>query len=232
MPRAEGEGDALIVSPRLRQWLPWVLACAWAVPAMLRVNDVAFAARVGVLAAGGFALLPVLLAQRAMAAGHFTRRVLPWGLLLSLLPVWALGSLLHAGTHHRPLGAVSFAVLAALLSAASIAVVFRVSQLGSRAWLLARASSALGALWVAWQLRHVAGDVTGSLLDAACGVLAIVAASMLDTTRASSPAAGPARLTAPLAAWVVLGVLALLLVSGAQAALCAQAPLVVGLVAW
>lgn len=199
---------------------------------MLRVNDVGIAARVGVLAAGAFTLLPVLFAQRAIAAGHFARRVLPWGLLLSLLPLWALGSVLHAGTHHRPLGAVSFAVLGALLIAGSVAAVFRLSVSGPRAWSVTRALSVSSAVWVAFQLRHAAGDVTASLLDALCGLLAVVVVLTLGrTTQVTQPAA-PRIGATQLAAWVALGVLALLLISGTQAALCAQAPLVVGLVAW
>ncbi len=53
----------------------------------------------------------------------------PLGLLIALGPLAFLGKLLHANTHHRPLGAATFAVLALLLVLGSMGLAARTRRL-------------------------------------------------------------------------------------------------------
>jgi hypothetical protein len=70
---------------------------------------------VGLALAGALALLaglPGALLRQALPLPLGLRALL-WGTLLAMTPLALLGRALAAGTHHRPLGAVTFALLAA-----------------------------------------------------------------------------------------------------------------------
>jgi F0F1-type ATP synthase assembly protein I len=74
-------------------------------------------------------------------------RVVFWGVLLGLAPLSVLGAVLHETTHHRPLGAVTFTVLGALLLGSCVRIVARVAQSSARAWQACRVAAVGSVLW-------------------------------------------------------------------------------------
>lgn len=117
-------------------------------------------------ASAGFAAFLVLLGGAALVFGatlaglaaarpvSFAARAALVGLGLSALPLAMLASVLKATTHHRPLGAVTFAVLALVLCLGSIAVSARVLALTDSA-----RSSAVRSARVVLMVAALAGPV-------------------------------------------------------------------------
>jgi hypothetical protein len=114
-----------------------IASLLWAVPASLRVDATVSTglAFVGLVGAAALVLGPAtaLIGQVSLGRGTPGRAVLV-GTLLCAAPLAVLGALLHAGTHHRPLGGVTFAVVGALILAAAVAIARRLPRvLGGRA---------------------------------------------------------------------------------------------------
>ncbi|HTM45821.1 MAG TPA: hypothetical protein VL137_12755 [Polyangiaceae bacterium] len=65
------------------------------------------------------------------------------GLLLASGPLQLLGAVLASQTHHRPLGAVTFALIAAVLIIVLLRIASRCEEQGGRLRLLCRLMSAL-----------------------------------------------------------------------------------------
>ena len=81
---------------------------------------------------GGAALIfgPVLAGLSAARPPSFGLRAVLLGLGLAALPLAKLAAMLKAVTHHRPLGAVTFAALALVLCGGAIVVAARLLTLG------------------------------------------------------------------------------------------------------
>jgi hypothetical protein len=103
-----------------------------AVPALARLtgSGIGLGAAFLALAGGGALLLgPVLaLLGRAQAGGSRLSFVIA-GVALAALPVARFGSVLHATTHHRPLGAATFAIGSLAVVLGCLLVAYRVAAL-------------------------------------------------------------------------------------------------------
>jgi hypothetical protein len=106
------------------------LACsvAAAIPAIVRAHG-SLPAALGLVGAASLVVVPVTLwIRRARAKGAAgPDRALLLGTALSSLPLALFGGVLKSTTHHRPLGGVTFAVVALCLLAICIGLAFRFS---------------------------------------------------------------------------------------------------------
>lgn len=178
--------------------LPWCLlgACVWALPhlgwgARPGVGALAFVALVG-SGLASLALVAVGLGRRAGTRSRLSAEAaLSLGLGLALLPSSALAYWLAVATHHRPLGAVTFAVGAAINGAVGVVIARRVLALRAARSrrLLANASllcAALGALGLAGiAAQGIAADSTlrSAVPDLALGMLLAVLAAFMPAVR-------------------------------------------------
>jgi len=188
-----------------------------------------------VLAAGPTAAALRWVLRRGGGAGP-----LLLGVLLAAAPLVVFAELLERATHHRPLGAVTFAVVAALVVLASVAVAARLLSLSRSAARARRwwqvAWIGLGALALVWTVKLVvsaAADpgVRNGLLDAV-----LVAALILAAARTRGPAAlgGLSRWLGPLA-WVAVAALGLILlraVPEAAASVRSAGPVLTAFAGW
>jgi hypothetical protein len=114
-----------------------VAAVVSALPALPRVVGAGGSAALGLLAlTGGTALVlgPALMLAGAVRAEKTGLRVALLGLSLAAAPLSLLGEALKRGTHHRPLGAATYAVLALAIVAGAVLVgwrLLRFSESGS-----------------------------------------------------------------------------------------------------
>jgi hypothetical protein len=220
------------MSPRRKMLLLWALALCWPLPALLRVSEVSLGARLGLLACGAFTALPILSSQRGAAASPRGVAVL-WALLLAAAPLTVLGGVLHATTHHRPLGAVTFALLGAGAIAGAILLVRRCQRSSLPVWHGCRIAAALSGLSTLWQVRALPAPYGGSLVDALWGVALI--AGVIALSAAGRPLAMALSQRAVITMgvlWLSVGLAGVVLVSSELPTLLARAPLVVGLLAW
>jgi hypothetical protein len=124
-------------------------------PALLRTDDVESTLRVWVALAGGSALVlgPVVLLV-AVTIDKPQRLLAPLsGVALSAAPLALLAIALKTQTHHRPLGAATFAVMAFVVVSLCVVVAVRIAQVAGtraprsrRALLSLLVASALGSL--------------------------------------------------------------------------------------
>jgi len=141
-------GEALGVAALVS--VPSGLIVAWATHQLQVPVVVANAASLALVAGTAGALL------RGLRPAPLAVRAAVWAALLAVLPLSLFGRLLSAGTHHRPLGAVTFAIVALGVLAASLLVALRLAlPVGDRAepsalqrvlWRLMQAAASLGAL--------------------------------------------------------------------------------------
>ena len=75
-----------------------------------------------------------------------------WGFVLSVGPLTQVAILLHRHTHHRPLGAVTFAFAATAILLGCVLVAWRCQQRAGRYWRLCRGVAISSVLWAFWQL--------------------------------------------------------------------------------
>jgi hypothetical protein len=188
--------------------------------------------------AGGTALVlgPGLVAARAVRTDTSGFRAVLLGLALAALPLSLLADVLKQSTHHRPLGAATFAVLALAIVLGFVAVTWRLSNvLASRSLGVRRASFAFVA---ALALGSVAFVLTRTLAAPALvphvldGLRALATATLchllLRLPRVSSIAR---RVGAPL--WALVVVAGLIAGRGATAAAVrTTAPVLGGPEAW
>jgi hypothetical protein len=99
-------------------------------PALLRIESDGSSLRVWITLAGGSALvLGPVVALLAVALQNPARLLAPLsGVLLSAAPLALLGLVLKTQTHHRPLGAATFAVLAFVVVSFCVVVALRVAR--------------------------------------------------------------------------------------------------------
>lgn len=155
------------------------LASAWAEGALLGSAIAALAAGIAVLRIGGgalgwlalaglgaLALGPAIGALRALRPLPRLAFAVPLGMLVALPMLSLLGRVLKATTHHRPLGAATFAVLAAGVVLGCVALVGRL--------LAASAADAPG-------LRKLARATLIALAVACAGAGALLALPALST---------------------------------------------------
>jgi hypothetical protein len=135
----------------------------------------------------------------------------PVGLLLALAPLALFGRVLKAATHHRPLGAATFAVVAVVLVVGAIAYSARViSELSARRGgedfrpvraLSVAAAGVMVLVGIGVAIRALGGDA-GLQRLAVDGVLLFSAVAVVGWAPVPSPAAERGR-GAVLALWVV-----------------------------
>jgi hypothetical protein len=127
---------------------------------------------------------------RSLRSGPRPAWALPLAAGLALPALTVLGQVLHRSTHHRPLGAATFAVMGAAMLLGLLVVTTRLLGDGSR---LARGVLVVGvALALAVEialilsaLRHAGSGLTHILLDGGLVVLATALASSLPVPRLS-----------------------------------------------
>jgi hypothetical protein len=159
-------------------------AALWALPVTLRVAPEIPSSPVvvylGLLGSAAATLGPVVAFGRVSwaRAGEALRSLLV-GCGLSTLPLAVFATLLHQGTHHRPLGAATFGIVAMaglVVTLAGVRRVRRWAQDGPRPWVSA-GSSALALLsfgtGVLWALRDGPPNIRTALLDVALGTVAV-----------------------------------------------------------
>lgn len=69
-----------------------------------------------------------------------------WGLLLSAGPLTVVARMLHLHTHHRPLGAVTFVLVATAIFVAGALLARRCKEQGPTAWRACRVAALISAL--------------------------------------------------------------------------------------
>jgi hypothetical protein len=162
------------------------------------------------------------------------RIVLP--AMLALLPVATFGSLIQTHTHHRALGAVTFAVGAAFVTAIAFLVAERVRRraaTGSAVWRLLRyvlfAACGASVAWIAWVLVGPGSPpgVRAGAVDAALGIA--VTAVFCRIPRASIPSAVCRAAPGAFAALAAGGIFVAWKNAASFAALCADAPVTLGI---
>ncbi len=195
---------------------------------------------------GGTALVlgPVVAALRIARPWRASAASIPVGLLLALAPMIVLGRLLKAGTHHRPLGGATFAIVAVGLVLGGVALAARLI-----AWSTPSASAAARrfarpalaalvaiALLAALALARAAfgagsASIGGGVVD---GALALALGGAAATLRVPPGLARVARLAGPIV-WLVVAVAGPVAGRAAPAARSAsleRAPVLVGPSAW
>ncbi len=189
-----------------------------AVPAAWRVAGEAVSVPIACVGlAGGAVLLlaPLLMAARASRPWPKAASPLPAAVLIALGPLMFFAALLKVFTHHRPLGATTFAIGSAVMMLGAIALAARFGQWArsaGRMRLVGRAALAGSILFsLALAAREVApalGDIgarsgaRGQMFDVLLAVIVVVVASRL-----SLPS--PVQRLAKLGGIVVFVVLAL-----------------------
>jgi hypothetical protein len=184
---------------------------------------------------GGTALLigPAAAALRIARPVSRAELALPLGLALSAAPLIVFARLLKVSTHHRPLGAVTYAIVALglILGATAFAARLLAWSGGSRAALRRfaplLAAAAAGALALLLSLPLLKG-LGAQLLDAALAIaLWVVAAFLALPARVVRTAA---RVGAAL--WVAVVVGGLLVPAKSRDKVALEAPVLSGLVGW
>ncbi len=173
-----------------------MVSAAGMVPAALRCSPA-----IGVLAAwltlwGSAALVagPTAALLRSLRSGPSSLWALPLAVLLGLPALTVFGQVLHRTTHHRPLGAATFAVLGAVLLLGLVVVttrLFAAAEAGKAGARVARATLVLAIVLalavemvlVHSALRQASGGFGPALLDGALIVLATVLGAALPVTR-------------------------------------------------
>ena len=188
--------------------------------------------------AGGTALVlgPLLVAARALRGSGARLRPVLLGAAFATLPVAVLGQLLKLQTHHRPLGAATFAFLAVAVVLVCIVVTVRLVAWASRdaGWprrLLVRLLVlAAGIAWCVPFLRAISAEgYNHGVLDV-CRVLVIAALAYraLELGRVQTLAR-----RAGVPAWVLLVLAGFFAGHGAvRTAVRERAPVLGGPIAW
>ena len=207
------------------------LAALWGVPAALRVTGVPWAVRFALIGFGAFTLAPIILAQRTVAReppGH----AVFWGLLASAGPLWGLATIIHQGTHHRPLGAVTLVFLGAVVVLGATLIAHRLLS-RSEPWRRAfKVGAGLSAAWTVWHLRGSPPWLGPSLIDGAWGVVLLVVATTAQWERALQGTMRVLPVGAAVTLWGAVGVTSAALLWGSLADIVPRAPLILALLSW
>jgi hypothetical protein len=210
-----------------------------ALPAVRRVAECGVTPGVAWLAlSGGTALVlgPLLACTRVVGRGSSTLRAALVGLALASAPLATLGKLIKLDTHHRPLGAATFAFLALGLVLAIVLMTVRVIAWTHAEPTLARRSvrqlviiAAIGSLVLAL-LR--AGTTAGFEPSVDDGARALIIAALAQRALDTPLVEGLAR-RAGVLSWVVLVVLGLVVGRGpVKVAVHKAAPVLGGPATW
>jgi hypothetical protein len=193
-----------------------VVSALGVVPAAIRCSPA-----IGVLAAwltlcGAVALVagPTAALLRSLRPGPASLWALPLAVLLGLPALTVFGQVLHRTTHHRPLGAATFAVVGAALLLGLLVVTTRLLAAAgqgkggarlARAVLVVAVALALGVeiTLIRSALRQADGGLAPAVLDAGLIVVATGLASALPVPRLPSWL-GPALWVAAVSACAVL----------------------------
>jgi hypothetical protein len=143
-----------------------------ALPAAVRAETARMLTWTWVWGSAALVLGPVIGAVRAIGPLPQGLRTLGSGLCLALPCLMLIGELLQRGTHHRPLGAVTFALIASGLVASCVALAGRLQQLRGASSRLIRLAAVgavdvavlIAAAWVATAVSHPA--LRWGLIDA------------------------------------------------------------------
>jgi vacuolar-type H+-ATPase subunit I/STV1 len=170
-------------------WLSLLGALIWPVPALLRApaaeRGLAYVALAGCASASLFAIGLALRPSRRTPSSTDASwsAVLTLALGLALAPLIGLGHALKLVTHHRPLGAVTFAILGlmllallVLLARSALSVGVSRSRLGSALVYALGAGGVLSALFAALVLGRAViqhATLARALPDAGLGVLLV-----------------------------------------------------------
>lgn len=187
------------VADRQRLWSGLLVGVALSFVAALGGG---LAPRALLAGAAGAALVlgPLTAALAVLGPNRGAASAIPAGALVAAGPLALAASVLKTATHHRPLGAVTFALLAALVLLGAIALAARLHERRARgglwhaAWL---ASLALGAVLAAWRLLPLA---RASLALGSC-VLVLALVGSASQIRLPATVARPA---VALSAWLAL----------------------------
>jgi hypothetical protein len=119
-----------------------VVSAVGVVPAVFRCSPTISGLAAWLTLCGAVALVagPTAALVRALRSGPRSVRALPLALLLALPPLSVFGQVLHRSTHHRPLGAATFAVVGAALLLGLVVVTTRLlggTRLARRALVVA-----------------------------------------------------------------------------------------------
>jgi len=213
-------------------------AVAWSTATAIRLGSAPFPTFVAAFGCAAATACPlVALGRRATAPGSGLGNWIA-AALLSLGPLAMLGGLLKDKTHHRPLGGVTFAVLAAAVFVAALVVASRLRRVDSTApRRLGRAvlgsGYAVSLLLFGRALAPILGRtaplaVRDAASDAALGALFVLMAVVSPTRRWP----GWARWLGPLT-WFgasALGACFVLADSAAAQFLAARAPMTLGII--
>ncbi|MEZ4229748.1 MAG: hypothetical protein R3B89_11300 [Polyangiaceae bacterium] len=178
---ADNEGSATLELLGTAAWAALIASLLGAVPGALKASAAGASLPLAWLAlAGGAALLllPFCIALRIQLGRGATGRrqlLVLWATLGLSAPVLSmLLKLLKTGTHHRPLGAATFAGMALIAVVGVLAVVGRLgafaaqdSAAGKRAGLALKLLAAAGVLGVLYAALPLLGAGKGSLLAGA-----------------------------------------------------------------
>ncbi len=187
---ADTEGSATADLLGTAAWAALIASLLGAVPGALRASSAGASLPLAWLAlVGGSALLllPFCIALRIQlgrgAAGRRQLMVLVATFGLSAPVLGILLKLLKTGTHHRPLGAATFAGMALIAVAGVLAVVGRLGTFaaqdttaGKRAGLALKLAAGVGVLGLVYAALPLLGAAKGSLL---AGLLLIGASGAL-----------------------------------------------------
>jgi hypothetical protein len=187
------------------------------------------AARLVLWGSSALLLAPAAAALRVARPLPRMALALPAAVLLALPVLIVLARVLKTTTHHRPLGAATFAVLALGILLGALAVTGRLLSHVSREHRLARlvligllAAAGLATLVLALPLLSVA---RGSLLDSA---LALGAAALATLLRAPPALERVAKIAGPVALVVAVGAGFALGSQPVRAAAVSRAPVLAG----
>jgi hypothetical protein len=156
--------------------------------------------------------------------------------LAVLVPVALVASAIQTHTHHRALGAVTFAVVATFLFGIGFSIaqrILRESASGSRSWRLLlgvfRGALGISVAWILWTLAGQSrGDpVQSAIVDGTIGVLAIALCAR--APRALLPNVLVRAAPALFGAFLGAGALAAWKNAPSFAILCERAPVTLGI---
>lgn len=193
-----------------------------------------------VILCGGTALVlgPVVAALRVSRPWPAAAASVPLGLVLALAPLIVFGRVIKAGTHHRPLGGATYAIVAVGLVLGAIAVSARLIALArSQRWARAAvtALAVLCALAGLAMARGAFGAGSGGVgIGVVDGAIALVLAGGAALLRVPAPIARVARIAGPVLwlAVAIAGPVAGRAVPAARSATLEQAPVLAGPGAW
>lgn len=199
-----------------------IFAALAVVPAALRSPAGAAAAWVVLFGVVALVVGPAAAALRVSSPLSRSAWSVPLALALSLAPLALFARILIVATHHRPLGAATFAVMAAILISGAVAVTARLLDWSAQRSSTRRVPLALGVLALlagaVLLLPGLTSPLRGVMLDLGLALAAFIAAGVVPVPE---PMAAPLRKLG-IGLWLVavlLGVSAAIALPDVRAAL-------------